>query len=356
MILKTAQLMLVTLALSGCTIAGTAIRSGRVHYNRAIQETNNEQLLLNLVRLRYLDVPYFIEVAGISATFEVSAQASGLWTEPRSPDSAREVRAQLGAREQPTITYAPLAGDKFASQLMTPLDENTILLLYQSGWPIKRVLLTTVQNMNGLENAPFGLAPATARQYQPFREAVELLSALQDRGALSLGMVVESKEKSHLELRIADDVGQSPEAKRLRELLQLDPQHNRFPITAEAGPSGPDHIDIVPGSLMSCLFYLSHAVETPTRDEDAGLVTVTRAQDGQRFDWRTIMGDLIQVHQSSSHPSDPYVAVRYRDRWFYIRNDDTDSKATFVMISQLFALRAGDVRSAMPLLTLPVTR
>jgi hypothetical protein len=88
MVLKMIQVILVMLAVSGCNIVGpAAINGGRVQYNTAIQQTNNEQLLLNLARLRFLDSPYFIEVAGISASFELSAQVSGTLTRPRTPDS-----------------------------------------------------------------------------------------------------------------------------------------------------------------------------------------------------------------------------------------------------------------------------
>ena len=54
-------------AIAGCSVVGPAsVRTGRADYNTAIQQTNAEQLLLNLVRLRYRDVPYFLEVASVS--------------------------------------------------------------------------------------------------------------------------------------------------------------------------------------------------------------------------------------------------------------------------------------------------
>ncbi len=54
--------------LSGCTSFGSWIMTGeRVNYNAALQITNDEQLLLNLVRLRYLDSTAFVEVGSITA-------------------------------------------------------------------------------------------------------------------------------------------------------------------------------------------------------------------------------------------------------------------------------------------------
>lgn len=54
---------------AGCHATGPmSVKTGRASYNVAIQQTNNEQLLLNLVRLRYRDPPYFLEVSGLSIT------------------------------------------------------------------------------------------------------------------------------------------------------------------------------------------------------------------------------------------------------------------------------------------------
>ncbi|MGB5696758.1 MAG: hypothetical protein WBM46_13955, partial [Polyangiales bacterium] len=53
--------------LSSCTKVGPkSIRKTRFDYNSAIIDTRNEQMLANLVRLRYRDTPYFIEVSSVA--------------------------------------------------------------------------------------------------------------------------------------------------------------------------------------------------------------------------------------------------------------------------------------------------
>lgn len=66
---------------AGCTSLGAKmLRSERIQLNTAFQQTNDEQLLLNLVRLKYRDNPAFLEVSGISSqpsfesTFEAGAE------------------------------------------------------------------------------------------------------------------------------------------------------------------------------------------------------------------------------------------------------------------------------------------
>ncbi len=47
------------LALGCGTLGPSAIKGERINYNSAIQRSNDEQLLLNLVRLKYRDTPSF---------------------------------------------------------------------------------------------------------------------------------------------------------------------------------------------------------------------------------------------------------------------------------------------------------
>ena len=44
---------------SGC-VGPTAVRYTRLRYNEVVRDTNDQQLLMNIVRLRYADSPVFI--------------------------------------------------------------------------------------------------------------------------------------------------------------------------------------------------------------------------------------------------------------------------------------------------------
>jgi hypothetical protein len=66
------------LALAGCSTLGPRLLKGeRGSYNLALQYTNDEQLLLNVVRLRYRDTPVFLEIGSLSTqfSFEASTEA-----------------------------------------------------------------------------------------------------------------------------------------------------------------------------------------------------------------------------------------------------------------------------------------
>ncbi|MFO1207038.1 MAG: hypothetical protein U1E63_15175 [Burkholderiales bacterium] len=64
-------------ALAGCSWLGPEIiRSGRPAYNDAILTTNDEQLLQNIVRLRFGDSVGFLTVSSITANVSVAASGA----------------------------------------------------------------------------------------------------------------------------------------------------------------------------------------------------------------------------------------------------------------------------------------
>ncbi|RME33196.1 MAG: hypothetical protein D6786_08300, partial [Gammaproteobacteria bacterium] len=69
--------LLLPLFLGACARIGPErIRHSSNDYNIAIQRTTDQQLLLNLVRLRYRDTPLFLEVSGVASQFRINTAAS----------------------------------------------------------------------------------------------------------------------------------------------------------------------------------------------------------------------------------------------------------------------------------------
>ena len=60
---------------TGISIGPHTVRVERTAYNEAVTETQEEELLLNLIRTRYLRSLAFLQVASISSAIGVSASA-----------------------------------------------------------------------------------------------------------------------------------------------------------------------------------------------------------------------------------------------------------------------------------------
>ena len=62
----------------------------------------------------------------------------------------------------------------------------------------------------------------------------------------------------------------------------------------------------------------------------------------------------MRIRSSPDRPDNAAVAVFYRDHWFYVDDSDLDRSRRFSMLSQIYALQAGNISSSAPLLTIPI--
>ena len=325
----------------GCTKYGPVfLQSERSQYNQAIQKTNDEQLLLNLVRLKYHDTPLFMEVHNIASQFtlqkdigistQLQAGAKGIFT----PDASTFVE------ERPTISYSPLHGENFVQGVLTAISLKTIVLLFRSGWSIDRVFKVCLQRIDKLKNAPgaSGPTPQIAPKTGKFFKAVNFLRQLQSQGGLDLVYQLRDGEPQ-LVIHISEVFKNSQSANQFAGLINAPIGQTSYVFGA---PSVKDKqsSDIVTRSLLGVLFYLSAAVEVPEQDSLEGRVTVTKTDDGEVFDWKEVTGELLRIHSSPNLPEDVSLLIFYRDSWFFINDSDLISKSTFSLLAQIYALQA----------------
>lgn len=113
-----ALLLPVLALLAACaTIGAGSVNRDRLDYAEALASSWKEQMLLNIVKLRYGDMPVFLEVSSVISSYQLQSQLSLLGTlssglTPGLPDT-RGWGTTLGATglytDRPTITYTPVA-------------------------------------------------------------------------------------------------------------------------------------------------------------------------------------------------------------------------------------------------------
>jgi len=346
------------LLLSGCTYIGpSSVKATRIEYNTAIQQTNDQELLLNLVRLRYRDTLYFLNVERIASSLEITSTMAATAELPQGAANTFTFgEASYSFMENPTVFYLPLEGEKFVRQMMTPFNLNLLVLLTTSGWSVERVLTVMVREMNGVKNAPSasGPTPTDAPEFAEFHEVMRLLRSIQKRDGFDLGRIPD--DESALELRFAPGESASAEARRLRELLGLNPDLQRYRVKLGIGRIDDATITILPRSMVSSLSYLSQSVQVPQAHEVSGIVTRTLENTGEPFDWNQIFERVMRIRTAPQAPATAAIAVPYRGHWFYIDDRDLDAKSTFALLSQLFALQAGTQQGSNLQLSFPVGR
>lgn len=336
-----------SLLLAGCVSIGPrGLELSRTEFNSAIQRTDGEQLLLNIVRQRYNDPVMFLEVASVSSSISRSASLnlSGFFPGGGSPDS---YNGGVGGSysDSPLVFYSPNTGERFVRQILTPIDLRTISLLLQSGWSIERVLLVAGDSFAGLKNTTAGTSD--------YRALVDHLRTLQRSDQLSFAL--ETYNNIDILAMIPTAAAISSEAYKEACRLMNFPADGR-PIRVQLGigdrPDPSSYVFLATRSLYSSFYFLSNGVEAPAGDLSDGVLQ-RRRLDGGVFDRS---GDLFRVQTSAGKPADAAVKVRYRDQWFYIPSTDPDSRTTFALLSMMLMLQSGDTARMAPLISLSPTR
>lgn len=343
--------------LPACQMLGpTALSQGFRSYNEVMAQASDEQLLLNVVRSRYRDAPYFLDVAGITASTTLSANASfGAEVNTVGSNKLLKPGAGVGYSETPTISYVPLEGAPFLKRLLSPIPLEVVLVLSQSGWNAERLLGIAVERVNDLDNAAraSGPTPPAAPASRQFRRFAELWGLLQRKDRIQLGANPENTRE--ILVRFAPEPYYD-EVVEIKRMLGLPVDRDVFRIGQNFLDASPGLIKIRTRSLMSVLFYLSQTVQVPEEHRRKGLVTLTHRDDGHEYDWTESIGRLFSVRASATRPKDAYLAVPYRNYWYYIADDDLEAKTTFLLIDQLFNLQGGQSQAQLPTLTIPATR
>ena len=346
----------ITIVLSGCGYFGAeAIKGSRTDYNQALRQKEDEQMLLNLVRLRYRDRPYFLELSALNTQFLFAPSAEASASIDFDGNNLYGLRGRMVLEEKPTVTYTPLQGDEFVKRVLARVTLNTLLLLDDGGWNTDRVMRVCLEGINGLDNASRASGPTLSEppDVTAFVEAVELFAEFATRNAVHVINKGDSDNPTPAFL-FREDVRDSASYKRLLQLLKVDVALGEYPITVNAHYPSANAINLRTRSYLGVMYFLSHGTEVPVRDVDAGYVTVTVDGAGGSFDWLRVTDGIMRIRTTENRPRSAAVAVSHRGQWFYIDDADLDSKSTFSLLAQLFALQAGGAEELTPVLTLPI--
>ena len=340
----------------GCAWLGpSSIRSGRSAYNEAIIATDSEQLLDTIVRMRYGEPSSMLLVSSITASMHVGATGGAQFGFGRANNYATNlIPLSVGGdyEDNPTITYAPLQGEKYLRQLLSPVPLDVTLLMLGAFEDSPQVIVLLIRTINGVQNpslAPGATVPLDTR----FAQIAELLAELARGGHVEWVMRPEATPTFSLVLE-GDGGPYVRQVVELYRLLGLTPPPKighvtRIPISNEAGE--PDAIVLRPRSLYELFDVAAGAVEVPDEHVAAGVVperpVIASAGPG------------IHIHCSASEPEHAMTAVEHNGYWYSIDASDHETKLAFRVLAALMSVQLADDtdrESTQPMLTVPVSR
>lgn len=347
--------LLMSAETTGCHSIGPAtVARDRYDYSTSISESWKRQTLLNIVKLRYLDPPIFVDVGQIVAGYQLQGAAT-VSGQISSSSAIQGNSLNLGAAatyiDRPTITYTPLTGNKFVKGLMTPLPPQSVFYLIQAGWPADGVLFASVASINGLKNQESSIAGVTPPEAD-FMRVLALMRKIQLSGGVAL-RIKQDAQKQQNTLLAFRSTSIAPETiadiRELRKLLRLDPEGVEFDLVFGASAANQKEVAVLTRSVMQQMTTMASQVDAPPEDVSEG-----RAAPG----WEMVQNDpnavrLIHIYGSKSKPSDASVVINYRDRWYWVDDRDLKSKRAFAFMMMLFTLADTGEKENLPLITIP---
>ncbi len=355
---------------AGCGTSGpVTVRGDRFNFNKACAQSTNEQILLNIIRLRYGEPIYFVDIGSMLSHYSVSASGKlGGWRNNENTWGSPALRgvygvdsyataldsweASLNYTDSPTITYSPLSGDEFASRVMKRIPPETLIYLSESGWPIEQLFACCVQRINNVTNRPIReVKHAKPARDDRFDRVVEILQQVQDAELLRFAIEFDAGESATYLHPLALPEGWQGRRNEFRELLDLPPgEHGRLKLTSNSAKTEPDEIAMQTRSVLGTMYALAQDIAVPEDHLEKCQVTTAPA-DVEQFPVR-----WLRVEHSLFPQAGAMVQVFYRGYWFYIDDSDWSSKRTLSLLTYLFSLQSNQKGQTGPLLTVPAGR
>lgn len=342
------------LALTGCKHLGPrTVALDRFDYSSAIADSWKQQTLLNIVKLRYLDLPVFVDVASIVSGYslQTGVNVGGTLSSDRAVQGNFLSAGLQGIyTDRPTITYMPLTGERFLRGLVTPINPKSIFSMLQSGYAADFILALTVESLNGVRNR--SATAGAVREADPeFVRVLELLREVQAVGGFGM-RVEEDKDKGTTGVVFFRRDNLPPEilekAAEIRRLLNLPAAGEKFTLVYSPVPGAEGELAVNSRSMLQIMGAFASYIEVPAAHlkEQRALPSLDNpAKEGERVP--------VSIHSSEEKPANAYAAVRYRDHWFWIDDRDSQSKRALTAIMFFFTLAETGGGDRLPLITIP---
>jgi len=345
-------LVVVLFAVSGCALGPRAIRSGRLDYAEAINETEDAQILLSIVKGRYGETSSLLAVNGVAANIRFRAELGVDAGYPGAGDSGEDlITGGVAYEENPTITYTPVQGEQYIRQLLAPIPLDIVMLTLRSSTARDRLFGLLVSRVNDLRNPEFVDAEAI-RPDSGFVRFVELFSELSRADVIDV--LDTGGDKAEFQLLISGYVPRyEHEVGEFMSLLGLQAPADTtasiaIPIRLAVIPKTSWTIGITTRSTFELVEMLRAAVAVPEEHVRAGL-----AVEYPPIGWPATG---LRIQSSTTKPTGGTPAVKYRDHWFYIGENDLATKSAFATLRTVWSISIARSapESRAPVLTIPI--
>ncbi len=244
----------------------------------------------------------------------------------------------------------PTDGGKLCQEPLRPIPISTTLLLIQGGYPVDQVLRICIQGINGLDNRSGGIAAQSSNP--EFYELLSLLGQIQQIDGIRIRTrFIDNRQTVTMYFEEPQTREAAKNLEKMIDLLGLEPNEREFRIVNGYLAESDREIAMMSRSMIQIMADYASYIDVPDSDIDEGRVYKADSVDGGT---EIQFQPLIRVHCSDSMPDDAFIAVSYRNRWFFVDDRDIRSKRTFYFLMLMFSFtERSNNADARPVLTVP---
>ncbi len=239
--------ILASTMLSGC-VGPRALRQSYVAYAESFATASNQQLLLNLARLRNEHPPHFLQMGGVTAQFDFRGGLTGGYVNSDNIIT-RTLGLSLGGSESPVFSFTPLSGSAYSEMLLTPFDSKVLYSYANQNLPVSITVRLLVDQIklkyeNGVR-ASFRnrIFSGNFNNYGDFLRLASLLEQLHAEDLVG----IEADKSGTLQFSL-----NSQARSRMRNLIDADPRFRLVSFDPHTG-RGTARISIVTRSFLNVL-------------------------------------------------------------------------------------------------------
>lgn len=342
-------------------------------YNQSIMDAQNKEILRNVVREYYNEAPSYLSISSIytsrdSPSYSGTVEQDGFYgsSEDLLSLSTLSLSPSLGSTSA-SVTYTPNTGSDYAQQLLNPIDISYIASIGFSESNLRDVLRLAVGRIGPWDNAyPFPSKTNTSvllKSTKKYLEFVDMLQGVFSENGHTLHLVPlaemsaktdtaskKTSESNDYVIVIPVKKGHSY-TENERELLKeigVDAEADKILLSTKEAPGITLMVPrtmIGIGKSLSLLigdvpYKLDGSVATVVDDKDKVSKLLPSPEDSSLYDRSELRKmakeNFFTIYSSDEKPRDTYIAVTEHDRWFYIKNSDSQSKETFETLELLY--------------------
>ncbi len=359
--------VLAAMTLSACgSIGPETVPRDRIDYASAIGDSWKQQTLLNIVKLRYGDLPVFLDVQQVIAGYQFNSaatagfNASNTTMENPSPSFLTlggSVLLQGSYRDSPTVIYTPTVGSDFLTRLMTPIPPSAVMFLLQAGYAADVVMPLTLDSINGINNRSDRKANMGRPADPKFLRLSQLIREMQSAGTLEI-RIVRKKDTPETSVMIfkpgKNDPAAEAKRKEIGAILGLAPDLKEISVLYGGSCGENNEIAMQTRSMLQIMLELGFGIELPAADIASGSAWPGPKDDGQVNDGQVGgKGLRLRILSGDAQPTDAFISVPYHGRWFWVPDKDVVSKNLFSSVMLLFSVSDKGAQATAPVVTVP---